>query len=77
MGSGKKFSHNVMSGADFAWEHVCARAEDDGRPDRAILGKYFSRHDFIHRVCRVSSNMSATEEYFTNVWVPVSAREHH
>ena len=33
------------------WEHVCARAEDDGHPDRAILGKSFSRHDLVRHVC--------------------------
>ena len=33
-----------------SWEHICAGAEDDGRPDRAILGKSFSRHDLVRRV---------------------------
>ena len=39
-----------VSQTSCSWEHICARAEDDCRPDRAILGKSFSRHDLVRRV---------------------------
>ena len=40
----------VASQTSCPWGHDCAGA-GDGRPHRAILGKSFSRHDLVRRVC--------------------------
>ena len=55
-----------VSQTSCSWEHICARAEDDGRPDRAILGKSFSRHDLVRRVFASCGLESRGVVCFTN-----------